>query len=158
MCVWKILYGLLFLSWLKFEIQKKSYFLNLFLVKKKSYWKNCLKVQEHAYRRVMDMDGVSISCQNEQGWIINHFQHALALLLCFFLRMLFPDSLELWRFVQFCQILTFSKYQNLVLIKISLYKIFFPNKIWALKDSNAKNLSKKSPLNKKLQSQELVYF
>ena len=65
-----------------------------------------------------------------------------------------------WRchFVAFCQILTFSKYQNLVLIKISLYTKIFPTKLWALKDSNAKNLSTKSPLNKKLQSRELFYF
>ena len=108
--------------------KKNKFFFFLFLVKKKSYWKNCLEVQEHAHRRVMDMDGVLISCKNKQGWIINHLQYVLELLLCF-ITTVFPDSLELWRFVQFCQILTFSKSQNFVLIKIALYKNFFPDKI-----------------------------
>ena len=72
--------------------------------------------------------GYQFHVKTNKGWILNHLQYVLALLLCFFTHV-FPDSLELWRFVQFCQILTFSKYQNLVLIKISVYKKLFPNKI-----------------------------
>ena len=75
------------------RFKKKSCFFLFISGEEKFHWKNCLKVQEHAYRRVMDMDRVSISCQNEQGWFINHFQHVLALLLCF-ITPVFPDSID----------------------------------------------------------------
>ena len=71
------------------DSKKKHSIFFLFLVKTKSYWKNCLEVQEYAHRRVMDMDGVLISCKNKQGWIINHLQHVLVLLL-FFVTLFIP--------------------------------------------------------------------
>ena len=120
------------------DSKKKHSIFFLFLVKTKSYWKNCLEVQKYAYRRVMDMDGVSISCQNEQGWITKHLQYVLELRLCF-ITTVFADSIELWRFVQFCQILTFFEISKSRPDKNSKCIIkFFRTKLWALKDSNAK--------------------
>ena len=139
------------------RFEKKTFDFFFISGEDKILWKNCLEVQEHAHRRVMDMDGVLISCKNKQGWIINHLQYVLALFLCF-ITTVFPDSLELWRFVQFCQILTFSKSQNFVLIKIALYKKISQPNFDLSKILMQNNLSEKSPVNKKLQSQELVYF
>ena len=46
---------------------KKTFGFFIISGEEKLLLKNCLEVQEHAHRRVMDMDGVSISCKNKQG-------------------------------------------------------------------------------------------
>ena len=149
MCLWKILYAVLFLSWLKFEIRKKNIRFFYYF-----WWRKIL------LEKLFESTRTCVQKSNGYGRGINFMSKRTRmnykpLSTCFGIAFVFYYhcfSRFYWRchFVAFCQILTFSKYQNLVLIKISLYKKLFPNKIWALKDSNAKNLSKKSHLNEKL--------
>ena len=144
---------------LRFE--KKNiwcFFFNFLWWRKKSLCgeiveKLCWKCHEHMHRRVMDVEcGIKFRVKTNKGLFIKPITTMVWCYFCCFVTpcfSIFYYHCHIVKFRLFLRSWKFRSDKNSIVYKI------FHNKLWALKDSNAKTFEVKIPSGQKVRAQEL---